>query len=293
MSQMMLLGCGSSGAGVSFAGALDAYTANLSAAWSVARRLLASYSGALIRVRRSSDDAEQDINANSLGALNPAALATFIGSDSAYVTKVYHQNGGSDLVQTTPGRQPRIANAGTIDTMGGLPAMKFDGTDDYLQCAAINLDEMAWYVALKTGASTANFLGIISQPSGGVWVNPYARVQIDTFLTGWRQWVESIANAVSGWGAYGTNALKLLELHNVSGTGNFGGDNGTAATAGTASATVTDSTEPFLVGLTHPDNLGSGNWNGYIGEVLGWGAGYDATARAARRAVMNDFWSLY
>lgn len=294
MSQMMLLGCGSSGAGApAFAGPLDAYTANLVVAWSVGRRLLASYSGALIRVRRDSDDAEQDISPDSLGALDTTALGAFIGSDSAYVAKVYHQNGGVDLAQTTAASQPRIASAGTIDTMGGLPAMKFDGTDDHLQCDAINLDEMAWYVALKTGASTANFLALLSQPAGAIWTSPYSRLLLDTFLAAWRQWVEDDSYSVANTGSYIINTSKLMEVHNVNGTGNFSVDNGTAAAAGAAPATVTDSTQPFLVGQAHPGVIATSSWNGYIGEVLGWGAGYDASARATRRAVMNDFWNLY
>jgi len=280
------------GGAAAFVGALDDYTANLSAAWSVARRLLGSYSGALLRVRRSSDDAEQDIGADSFGLLDEGALQSFIGSDSAYVTTVYHQAGGSNLVQTTAAYQPRIANAGTIET-AKAPAMKFDGVNDYLTCAAVNLDEMAWYVAAKTGGSTANFLGIFSQPASEAWAGDYTRALIETFLTGWYQSVENTSYNVNTWGSYGTNATKLLELHNVSGTGNFGADNGTEASAGGAPATVTNSTQPFCVGVTHPDNIGSGNWNGYIGEILGWGAGYDSTARAARRAVMNDFWVLY
>lgn len=283
---------GNGGGAAAFVGALDDYTANLSAAWSVARRLLGSYSGALMRVRRSSDDAEQDIGADSFGLLDEGALQSFMGSDSAYVTTVYHQNGGSDLVQTTAAYQPRIANAGTID-YANSPAMKFDGTDDCLTCAAVNLDEMAWYVAAKTGASTANFLGVISQPAQVTWGGDYSRVSLQTFLTGWYQNVESLTYNTNTWGSYGTNATKLLELHNISGTGNFGVDNGTETSAAGAPATVTDSTQPFCVGVTHPDNIGIWNWNGYIGEILGWGAGYDSTARAARRAAMNDFWVLY
>ena len=47
--------------GPAFVGALDAYASGLAGAWSVSRRLLTSYSGPLVRVRRSSDNAEQDI----------------------------------------------------------------------------------------------------------------------------------------------------------------------------------------------------------------------------------------
>jgi len=280
------------GGAAAFVGALDDYTANLSAAWSVARRLLGSYSGALLRVRRSSDDAEQDIGADSFGLLDEGALQSFIGSDSAYVTTVYHQAGGSNLVQTTAAYQPRIANAGTIET-ANAPAMKFDGTDDYLTCAAVNLNEMAWYVATKSAGSTASYCGVISQPAGEAWSWPFAHIALDTFDGSlYRQWVESDTYAAAV-GAYVTNTTYLLEVHNVNGSGNFGVHNGVDGSAAGAPATVSDSAQAFLVGVPHQTLIGSYNYKGYIGEILAWGAGYDSTARAARRAVMNDFWVLY
>lgn len=106
-----------SGGGGSFLGAMDAYETDMRFAFGI-NRLLASYSGPLLRVRRSSDDAEQDINYLSDGSLNTSALASFGGSDSCYVTKWYGQTGGRDAVQATHASQPRIVNAGVYD--GGV-----------------------------------------------------------------------------------------------------------------------------------------------------------------------------
>jgi len=116
-SQLSLLGCGSSGGG--FTGALDALASNLDAAWSVSRRLLASYSGSLIRVRRSSDNAEQDIGCDASGNLDTTALLAFTGAGSGFVRTIYAQTGAKDLVQTTAAIQPRIVNSGVLDTTGG------------------------------------------------------------------------------------------------------------------------------------------------------------------------------
>lgn len=108
-------------------GPLDAYTTNLWAACWIAR-LLGAYSGPLIRVRRSSDNAEQNIGFAVGGALDTAVLATFVGGGSAFVTRVYDQSGAAnDLVQATTTKQPRIVNAGTYDGF-----LRFDGTDDCL-----------------------------------------------------------------------------------------------------------------------------------------------------------------
>lgn len=100
--------------------------------WSAARRLATAYTGSLIRVRRSSDNAEQDIGYNGSDELDVSALAAFVGANSAYIVTLYDQIGTANLTQATAARQPRIVNAGTTDTVGGKPAMFFDGVDDHL-----------------------------------------------------------------------------------------------------------------------------------------------------------------
>jgi alpha-L-arabinofuranosidase B-like protein len=90
-------------------------------------QLLNSYSGSALRVRRDSDDAEQDIGFVS-GALDTTSLATFVGSANGLVTKWYDQSGhGQDLVQTTKSKQPKLVNAGTY-----LALVRFDGVDDVM-----------------------------------------------------------------------------------------------------------------------------------------------------------------
>jgi len=108
-----MTGCGSRAA---FTGVLDDHTSNIAVALSLTRRLLTSYTGALFRVRRDADDAEQDIGYLANGDVDTSALQTFVGSDNAFVTTVYRQDGSSDhLIQSTTSSQPRIALAGVID----------------------------------------------------------------------------------------------------------------------------------------------------------------------------------
>ena len=78
-------------------------------------RRLTSTATIAIRVRRSSDNAEQDIGFTG-DALDTAALAAFVGSNNAFVTRFYNQAGaGLDLAHATASAQPRIVNAGTYD----------------------------------------------------------------------------------------------------------------------------------------------------------------------------------
>lgn len=103
----------------------NAYYAN-----SVARRLSSSYTGALIRIRRSNDNAEQDIGYGSNNELDTAAITSFVGSNSAYIKTKYDQTGnGRHFTQATAANQPLIVNAGTLEVRGGKPAALYDTTD--------------------------------------------------------------------------------------------------------------------------------------------------------------------
>lgn len=119
------------GGGSTFVGAFDSL-ATPHRALSV-RRLLSAYTGPLLRVRRSSDNTEQDISYDSAGDLDTAALLAFAGSGSAYIVTWYDQAGSArNVTQPTTGAQPRIVNAGALDVLNTKPSIVFDGTDDHL-----------------------------------------------------------------------------------------------------------------------------------------------------------------
>ena len=96
-------------------------------------KMLSNYSGSAIRVRRSNDDAEQNIGFTGT-ALDTAALATFVGANSAFVTTWYDQSGNSNnMLQATTARQPRIVNAGVYD---GKLVFNPSGLDDSMATVA-------------------------------------------------------------------------------------------------------------------------------------------------------------
>jgi hypothetical protein len=115
--------------------------------WSVARRLGGTYTGNLIEVRRSTDNALLNIGYNSENELDTATLTGFIGANSGFIRTIYDQTGaGNNFVQTTLANQPRIVNAGVVDTKNGKPAAFFDGTND----------------AMAVGSSTATYKWLTS-----------------------------------------------------------------------------------------------------------------------------------
>lgn len=76
------------------------------------RRLRSAYAGSALRVRRSSDSAEQDIGFVG-NALDTASMLTFCGAGDGFVVTWYDQSGNArNITQATTALQPRIVNAG-------------------------------------------------------------------------------------------------------------------------------------------------------------------------------------
>jgi hypothetical protein len=91
------------------------------------RKLSSTYSGFAIQVRRSSDNATQDIGFVS-GDLDISSLNTFVGSNYGYVSIWYDQSGnGNNLANTTAIEQPRIVESGNLNVENSKPFIRFWG----------------------------------------------------------------------------------------------------------------------------------------------------------------------
>ena len=108
---------------------LDTYP-NAFGAYSL-RKLRTAYTGAAIRVRRSSDNTETDIGFLN-NELDTSALLTFCGFSSGYVSRVYTQQGHVDMIQATLAAQPLIVNVGVLQTLGTKPCLVYDGTNSFM-----------------------------------------------------------------------------------------------------------------------------------------------------------------
>jgi hypothetical protein len=98
----------------------------LSAAYSL-RLLSTGYPGNAIQVRRSSDNATQNIGFTASGDLDTAALKAFTGSNSAFVVTWYDQSGNAkNLSQADPTHQPSIMINGTVIRQKSMPFIQFN-----------------------------------------------------------------------------------------------------------------------------------------------------------------------
>jgi hypothetical protein len=106
--------------------------------WSV-RRLRSGYAGNCLQIRRSSDNATQNIGFSS-DWIDEAAIASFVGAGSGFVTIWYDQgtSGGWDLSQAVGSSQPRLVNAGTLEVSGGLAALNSFQLNRWMINGAVN-----------------------------------------------------------------------------------------------------------------------------------------------------------
>lgn len=265
-----------------FVGALDNYTTGLTWAGSVKRRLLASYSGALLRTRSTAGGSpESDIGYDATGVRDAAALASFVGSNSTYLTTMYAQAGSlGNLVQATSSSQPRLVNAGANEDSDGA---YFDGSDD------------------KMGVLSIALLSLLSASSGQIWLraktnNPANNgrlVAITGDETGF--WDYFAGSSYFDYGSTATGRISGavpsgivgswydISLEKDGGTSRIR-VNGTVAISGSTSATLSAATVDLCIG-----NLvaGGGAWKGWLKELAIWndGTAANCVARCAALAA--------
>jgi hypothetical protein len=149
---------------------LDAYP-GAAAAYSF-RALSLSYNGPVIRIRRSSDNAESDFTATQV---TNGTLATFCGAGNGFVRTWYDQSGsGRHATQTTTANQPQIVSSGSILTVNSKPALLFDGSNDSLSFSDLTLTTYSIFALIKKAATSSNFVTLGYSLSRYFSVSPWS-----------------------------------------------------------------------------------------------------------------------
>ncbi|HEY4145158.1 hypothetical protein [Pinirhizobacter sp.] len=151
---------------------------------------LVSTAAKAIRVRRLSDNAEQDIGF-SRNELDVGALLDFVGTSSGYVTTIYDQTANAqNAVQATAANQPRIVNAGAYDR-----AIVFDGATSFMKITALanGTPYLGLYARVKQSNSATS--KVVVEASA----NFNAAAQAFLFFTG-------VTSGTAVWSANASNA---------------------------------------------------------------------------------------
>jgi len=254
---------------------LDTYS-GAAAAYSL-RRLRTAYTGNCIRVRRSSDNTEQNIGFVN-NVLDTASLLTFVGAGNGFVTTWYDQSGNAkNTTQTTAINQPRIVNSGTLDVVNGKPAVLGDGVDDTLINTTLSL------------TNPSSFFTVVDKIGGGgnfgLTVGGTVAGQFLLSPTGYGIY----QNGPSFSPQYSNNNQSLL-VYKTSSTGTnweFYGNNTTVTNGGQNIGTALGSNLSLFDrgGATSRANM-------YMQEFIIWNSN-QMTNRLGIQTNINSFYTIY
>lgn len=266
------------------------------AAYSV-RLLSNSYSGALVRVRRSSDSAEKDFYPDGSDELSMSSedgagtsLSTWISTDSGYITDWYDQSGnGYDVSNTNAASQFRLVNAGTLDTKGGKAKLYSSGAK-YLTrtgLTALAHSNNNTVSAVANLDNTSTFRTIFTTYSNNT-TNVYC-MSIDprtqkrnsfVFNSGGTQYYADLS-------AQRNNQDQRLQISILDSSKNMSAfDN--SATGGTNTYTGTYLNTIFQLGLR-----GSTGLVGGIQEVIVWSDAKGSSDRGDIETDINTYYSIW
>jgi len=265
---------------------LDTYS-GAAAAYSL-RKLRTAYTGAAIRVRRSSDSVESDIGFTSTGALDETSLTTFIGANSGFVTTWYDQSGntGRNAAQTTAASQPRIVNAGVIERRNGKPALRFPANMPAYKFDAPNTNWI--YFGIVSYDNAAGLRQCYGYNGGGYQTSGIYMIGPNTTF--------NRAGGTSGIGATGSyvsNSLLLFGTQYLSNNTGIGFLN--ANTSAPASALINGS--PYTSGGgfgfgVYGASAGTFSLDGHIAEHIAYQV--DNTANINNIKInINSYYAIY
>lgn len=255
-------------------------------------RKISSTATNCIRVRRSSDNAEQNIGFVG-NDLDTTSLLSFVGANDGFVTTWYDQSGNSrDTVNATAATQPRIVNAGALETKNTKPAIYFN--DDWVkysgQVVPLATNPFSYFTVSSHETANDNSIVFksrdIKQSSGGTYVANFHDRRIDrrNFL------VKTSGNYFADMSTQRDNSDYLLLSGFVDSSNNISSfDNGATGTTDTYSGTYT--TDAFMIG---DSTSGSDTIQlvGHIGEVIILNTD-ESSNRTAIETDINNYYTIY
>ena len=138
---------------------LEKFGGGVAAGYSLRNLSYDSIGQPVVRVRRSSDDAQADFTAYEVA---DGPMLAWVGANDGFVTTWYDQSGnGNDVTQATAGNQPKIVDAGSVILENGTPVIDFSAAEDlYLDSPTVNMSipETHFAVAEVVDQSSNSFI---------------------------------------------------------------------------------------------------------------------------------------
>jgi len=263
-------------------GLLDGYTDDLVGAFAPVL-LVPGYEGACLRVRRSGDNAEQDIGFDGQD-LDRDAIANFCSPGDGFVVTWYNQDGsGLHATQSFTSRQAKIYDASTgilTNTASNIAAYFFDALAQYITTKSVN-NAPAFIVSVAQGGDLPR-----TGASGRKQIASIASVGLE--LTFWGDSSNTVA-VISDGSSFAVAASSFAPDANAHILSvNYNGSSATMYQDGAIAATTSTS-------LTNSGVIAIGDRNSdtmYLTAVVIYSADKSAD-RAAIETALNSYFNIY
>ena len=164
-------------------------------------RMVTSYTGACVRVRRSSDNAEADIGFMIDGRLDTVSLLEHCGSGNGFVRTWYDQSGNArHLQQSTTSKQFQIVSSGVVVTLNGKPSMDVVAANSQNMLTAASFDLTGTTSAVLSTVFSADTISgtvLCDHSSGATYTTGGFGVFIGNFGSGRIELIAGSASAAT------------------------------------------------------------------------------------------------
>lgn len=246
------------------------------------RKLTKNYSGSAVRVRRSSDNTEQDIGFVN-NEIDTASLKTFVGSGDGFVVTLYNQVASNNLGQSTQSNQPYIVESGVVVRENGRVGIKTSSTR-WLQSADYSALNGTATASMNTAHRNLNYTSSYNIFAG------FGLYQLD--------FQHSTVNLQVQWdigGVNSTTASGTAQNATIFAIRNAGANEAyiNGGSAGTSSATYANFTNAYIK-LYFGRRVDGGNVStNCIYEQIFWDVALSSTNRTTIRDNQRTYYSLY
>jgi hypothetical protein len=246
--------------------------ASAAAWWGLRAYSRITVGNATVRLRRDSDNAEQDFGTLLNGSLDTASITIFKGSANLFITKWYDQTGNAnDSLQATAANQPQLLLAGP----GGQPNVLYR-FNQWTTCAA-------YFPVMPWSASWVSFNANAAGAGLGVLGSGAATPQItyEVFST-------SDLTCYTGVSIYVYNMRGVWAAAQYVHPGGAGASMNANGQVGTGTDTAVDFAAPVSVG-----QAGGHVMNGYIPESGFWPKLFSSTEITNLQANQRAYWKIF
>lgn len=255
-------------------GLLDEFT-GAAAAYSL-RDLSVLRNAPVVRVRRSTDNAEQDFSATQV---TDGTLTTFCGAGNGFVATWYDQSGnGLHLGQTTISNQPQIVTSGALQTEGSKPCIKHAAGTNALTVATSYSSTFHSVFKVCRVTATGNPYRILS-------IAPEAAILRKEANNAYQMYGSGMNNVSAG--TFPTTRVLLSGVWLHADGDMFGYSNGASIVTNTTGSGATASPTAYTIGGVATEGI-----VGNVQEVIIYRSN-QSLSRTAIEANINAYYAIY